>query len=85
MTTLRRFIAGAVCPRCSEMDKIVVYRDEQGEEVRECVRCGFKEGIPPLPVQQELDTRVNRSAPPAPSSSQVLNFVPNPRLGKKPH
>ena len=39
----RRFIAGAVCPKCSEMDKTVMYSDESGEEVRECVACGYKQ------------------------------------------
>ncbi len=79
----RRFIAGAVCPRCSEMDKIVVYKDEQGEEQRECVRCGFKEGVPPLPVQQELNTRVTAKPAEQNSTAQPLLFVPNPNLKKK--
>ena len=38
----RRFIAGAVCPKCAEMDKTVMYRVSDVEQVRECVRCGFK-------------------------------------------
>ena len=36
----RRFIAGAVCPRCAQMDKIVVNLDTNQ---RECVACGFSE------------------------------------------
>ena len=36
----RRFIAGAVCPRCALMDKIVVDLDT---DQRECVACGFAE------------------------------------------
>ena len=39
----RRFIAGAVCPRCAQMDKIVVDLDT---DQRECVACGFNEGRP---------------------------------------
>ncbi len=64
-TTRRRFIAGAVCPRCGAMDRIVV--DTQTDR-RECVACGFSEerpeaaapapGIPP----RELPTRVTRPA-----------------------
>ena len=53
-----RFIAGAVCPRCSEMDRIVVSVDG---ETRRCIACGFSEGRPednPLP----LPTRVSRPA-----------------------
>ena len=78
----RRFIAGAVCPRCAEMDKIVVYRDEHGEEQRECVRCGFREGVPPLPVQQEPQTRLARPQEKK-VAAQPLQFVPNPNLKKK--
>lgn len=38
----KRFIAGAVCPRCQQVDKIVVYGEcETG--VCECVRCGYKQ------------------------------------------
>jgi len=39
----RRFIAGAVCPRCSLTDKIVVDLDT---DQRECVACGFSEARP---------------------------------------
>ena len=37
----KRFIAGAVCPKCSEMDRTVMYSNDDGEEVRECISCGF--------------------------------------------
>ncbi len=56
----RRFIAGAVCPRCGEMDKIVVDMDS---EQRECVACGFSEGRPSDTASTtELPTRVSRAA-----------------------
>jgi uncharacterized metal-binding protein (TIGR02443 family) len=65
----RRFIAGAVCPRCAQMDKIIVDLDT---DQRECVSCGFSEARPgspaakPLPVPApeaaELPTRVSRAA-----------------------
>lgn len=43
MTMLtKRFIAGAVCPKCQLMDKLVVYREEE-IEFCECVRCGHKQ------------------------------------------
>jgi uncharacterized metal-binding protein (TIGR02443 family) len=54
----RRFIAGAVCPRCGKMDKLVV----DGErDVRECVACGFLEQRP-LEGVAEIKTRVTRGA-----------------------
>jgi uncharacterized metal-binding protein (TIGR02443 family) len=55
----RRFIAGAVCPRCAAMDKIVVDLDS---DLRECVSCGFSEARPQAPAPAELKTRVSRAS-----------------------
>ncbi len=57
----RRFIAGAVCPRCSEMDKIVVDLDNDS---RECVACGYAQGRPKDSGADasELPTRVSRAS-----------------------
>ena len=54
----RRFIAGAVCPRCGEMDKLVV---DTESDLRECVSCGFSDKRP-VDTPDELKTRVNRPA-----------------------
>ena len=54
----RRFIAGAVCPRCGVMDRIVVSGDGV---IRTCIDCGFSDERPgdtPSP----LSTRVSRPA-----------------------
>jgi uncharacterized metal-binding protein (TIGR02443 family) len=58
----RRFIAGVVCPRCSGMDKIVMYDTEEGQRFRECVSCGFKEpfGNADEHSPDEVKTRVNQ-------------------------
>jgi uncharacterized metal-binding protein (TIGR02443 family) len=65
----RRFIAGAVCPRCALMDKIVVDLDT---DQRICISCGFREDRPGMPAAgsqagperkpAELSTRVSRAA-----------------------
>ncbi len=55
----RRFIAGATCPECGAMDKIVVDLDS---DTRSCVACGFSEERPGNTPAQELKTRVNRPA-----------------------
>jgi uncharacterized metal-binding protein (TIGR02443 family) len=55
----RRFIAGAVCPRCGAMDRIIVDMDTQ---TRECVACDFVEDRPQDSAAQELPTRVSRAA-----------------------
>ena len=65
----RRFIAGAVCPRCALSDKILVDLDT---DRRLCVSCGFSEDRPGMPASSatgtpeshlaELPTRVGRAA-----------------------
>jgi uncharacterized metal-binding protein (TIGR02443 family) len=66
----RRFIAGAVCPRCAKMDKIVVDLDT---DQRECVACGYSEARPQAAASgvsaaeeggaaREIPTRVSRAS-----------------------
>ena len=47
----KRFIAGAVCPNCKEMDRIVLETsdadDEKEVQRRRCVSCGFSEDYTP--------------------------------------
>nr|WP_211333733.1 YheV family putative zinc ribbon protein [Sinobacterium caligoides] len=59
---VKRFVAGAVCPRCSEMDKIKSWNDDEGQH-RECVSCGYSDVMNDQVAQQEVDTRVNQSRP----------------------
>lgn len=55
----KRFIAGAVCPKCSEMDKLVMYKNEEGKETRECVACGYIDVMKDeIEQPEELTTRV---------------------------
>jgi uncharacterized metal-binding protein (TIGR02443 family) len=42
--TKKRFIAGAVCPACSEPDKLMMW-NEDGVPHRECVACGFTDTL----------------------------------------
>lgn len=81
MATLKRFIAGAVCPSCGEMDKIVTYRE--GEcTFRECVKCDYRDQM----VEQafsEIPTRVTPGAKATQPEVQAIKFFPSPR-GKNP-
>lgn len=61
----RRFIAGAVCPKCAEMDKIVMYQD-QNQTRRECVKCGYQDSLEDISAQ-EISTRVT----PKPKANQA--------------
>lgn len=56
----RRFIAGAVCPRCAQMDKVVMYDDDAGQRVRECINCGYRDALDEQGQPTELKTRVNQ-------------------------
>ncbi|MGV8842150.1 MAG: YheV family putative zinc ribbon protein [Pseudomonas sp.] len=86
--TQKRFIAGAVCPACSEPDKIQMWNVE-GVPHRECVGCGYADTLNEQgqSVPKELPTRVNISAltPKVQGPKvQAVQFFPNPKLKKKP-
>ncbi len=86
----KRFIAGAVCPRCAEMDRLRTWRDE-GREYRECISCGYQDAmrLDGASKPEELQTRVNRPDDKpheqkiADNGEQVLQFVPNPATQKR--
>ncbi|MFT5707131.1 MAG: putative metal-binding protein (TIGR02443 family) [Oceanospirillaceae bacterium] len=92
MSVIKRFVAGAVCPRCAKMDTIRVYRNEI-REYRECVKCEYKDGqnLDGSPESvTELETRVNQDAVQhqeaskiAPVTVQTINFDPFPKGDKK--
>ena len=42
----RQFIAGAVCPECQAMDRIVV-TGEGSDAQRQCVACGYRDSVKP--------------------------------------
>jgi uncharacterized metal-binding protein (TIGR02443 family) len=70
----RRFIAGAVCPRCGLQDKLVV-DTEAGS--RECVSCGFSDRRPVAGVA-EPRTRVTRAAARRlDTPAEVVTLVPD--------
>ena len=71
----KRFIAGAVCPRCGVRDRIVMFV-EDAEQVRECIDCGFSDqqpepGADTLP-KGRLDTPLRTPEP----DVQPLFFQP---------
>lgn len=83
----KRFIAGAVCPACSEQDKIQMW-EEDGVPHRECVACGYADTLDARgnSVPKEIPTRVNVSGlkpKAADPKVQAVQFFPNPKL-KKP-
>lgn len=53
MSRKKQFIAGAICPKCSEIDSLVLYADDQSVA---CVSCDFTKS------SQQRDLDVDRSA-----------------------
>ena len=53
-----RFVAGAVCPSCQEMDRMVI---DGSTDERRCIACGFVEARPD-PGATMPATRVTRAA-----------------------
>lgn len=73
MKTTKRFIAGAVCPECKQMDRLVMYRDGD-RTFRECVACGFHEEMLITATPQPLETRISGSQKPA-GETQAVRFI----------
>ena len=69
MTIKRRFIAGAKCPKCEAMDRIVMLTTNDAEWI-ECVACDYTENRP---------THVEEpQAPQLPDEVGVIQFKPRP-------
>ncbi len=61
----KRFIAGAKCPKCELVDKIVLLTTEDDEHI-ECVNCGYKES------KSDLD---QGTGAPDPGDVQAVKFI----------
>ena len=76
---VRRFIAGAVCPRCAELDRILSWEAE-GRLHRECVSCGFADS---QALDPSLDAvpkgRLDAPRPSTQTSAQPIRFYPRPK------
>lgn len=62
----RRFIAGAKCPVCQAIDRIVMISQQQDEWI-ECIDCDYTDRRP---------TEVIDQAPEAPDEIGVIQFRP---------
>jgi len=86
--TPRRFIAGAVCPRCGAQDRIRVF-EEAGQRLRECVACDFRDELegPPAagPAGDIPGGKHDRPRPSRPADgAQPLRFFPAKSAKKAP-
>ena len=73
----RRFIAGAVCPRCGALDRLVIEeREGDNPPSRRCVACGFVDVLrtaPSRPPKNRLDGGLR--APPADEPARVVKLI----------
>lgn len=75
MSLVKRFIAGAVCPRCGEMDKLKAWTEDD-IQYRECVACDFADEMSLVePQVQEPETRVNQAHVDPRDEIQVVNLM----------
>lgn len=70
----KRFIAGAVCPQCGEMDALVMYK-ENNDDFRECVECGYLDKMLFTSANKELTTRVNKTEEEIKNETQVIKIL----------
>lgn len=88
---VKRFIAGVVCPKCSKMDTTRMYRNEEGEEVRDCVACGFEETYSQhqanqqQPEFEEIKTRVTPEGKVLLDEEEQPLKIMDPGLSRKDH
>lgn len=73
----KRFIAGAICPRCKQVDKIKMYRLDD-KDYRECVACDFKDEMHFKPQVRELQTRVNTSEEEEQAQTSAVKIIQFP-------
>ncbi len=69
----KRFIAGAVCPKCKAVDKLVMYKEDD-TNYRECIACDFTDKLHINAVGPELETRVNQTEDRKASTVQVIDL-----------
>lgn len=75
----RRFIAGAVCPRCAALDRIVSW-EADGRQYRACVECDFEDSQPLDPGGELMPRgRLDAPRPAAPTTAQPIRFYPRPK------
>jgi uncharacterized metal-binding protein (TIGR02443 family) len=71
----KRFIAGAVCPRCGAQDRIRVFSLD-GATHRDCVACGFSDVLEEAPADGLPRGRLDGPRKSPPTKGQPLQFHP---------
>lgn len=70
---VKRFIAGAICPKCNTLDVLKAWQAD-GFQHRECAACDFSDQMS-LVAPEELPTRVNQTQPDPKDEIQVVKIL----------
>lgn len=76
---VKRFVAGAICPKCAQLDVIQSWQTATHQE-QECIECGHTASMPLaadelVANQQELPTRVNQTPVDPKDEIQVVKIM----------
>lgn len=74
----KRFVAGAVCPRCGVQDRIRSWETD-GRQCRDCVECGFEDSLAAVSLDAVVPGRLDQPRPQPASEARPLLFHPRPR------
>lgn len=77
---MRRFIAGAKCPGCGQIDTLFLSQTDTGKR-RQCVACGFADALENMPAALPV---TRRQAPPEPAVAVPVRIGDPGAAGKKP-
>jgi uncharacterized metal-binding protein (TIGR02443 family) len=75
-STKKRFIAGVICPKCSKIDKLLVF-SRDNVDYRDCSACGFTDQVRINAVKREIKTRVNRPSEGQEQKVDVITLIDN--------
>ena len=75
VSTSKRFIAGAICPQCKELDVIFIY-EREGSKYQACVECGYSKAMDET-IQQSEQNKV--ASEHSPNPVQIIKLINNPK------
>jgi len=53
----KRFIAGAICPKCQTLDSIRTWETEQ-TSFQDCFKCGYKESFSKIKIPDKKNISI---------------------------
>ncbi|HET8706438.1 MAG TPA: YheV family putative zinc ribbon protein [Pseudomonadales bacterium] len=66
----KRFIAGAACPKCKQLDKVYTY-EKEGREYAACTQCDYLEA---RPTPEDLELLRQQQTPAAEEATHAIKW-----------